>query len=114
MVDDMKLTKKQMETVNTFKELEAEHGKGNVFIRWINDYWKACFIIHKRGENTFKPLMNDRYRVNGKVLNALEEKGLMTCCDNNHNEDIDPNSWRIQPEGWAFIGAKIKTELLSC
>ena len=105
MVDDMKLTKKQMETVNIFKELEAEHGKGNVFFRWVNDYWKVCFVIHKVGEEIISPLLKDEYKVNGKILNALEEKGLLQCQDINHNKVENPNvAWN---NGTKVIGSTI-------
>lgn len=109
----MKLTQKQQETVDRFLELESEYGKGNVFLRWINDYWKVCFVIHKIEEEIYKPLLSDCNRVNGKIINSLEEKGLLTCCDNKHNEDVTPNSWNSQPEGWGCVGSRIKTELLS-
>lgn len=107
----MKLTQKQIEVVNKYKELETEYGKGNVFLRWVNDYWKVCFVIHKVGEETYKPFYD--YKVNGRVVNSLEEKGLFTGCDINHNENVDPNSWRNKPEVWHFIGSRIKTELLN-
>ena len=105
----MKLTQKQMETINKFKELEIEHGKGNIFVRWINDYWKVCFIIHQKGEETYKPLLKDEYRINGKILNALEEKGLLQCQDTEHNKVENPNiAWN---NGTKVVGSTI---ILSC
>lgn len=108
----MKLTQKQMEVVNRAKELEKEYGKGNVFIRYINDYWRTCFIVHKVGMNTFDVKLIPENRVNGKIINALMKKDLITACDNQHNENVDPNSWIKQPEGRFCIGSRIKTELI--
>ena len=114
----MKLTKKQEEVLNRYKELEKEYGKGNVFIRYLNDYWKACFIIHKIGEDKYTFFYKDEDRINKTILNSLEKKGLLTCCDNNHNEDIDPNlyrnpnSWKDSSKEWFCVGSRIKTELL--
>ena len=42
----MKLTEKQNRIIQKAILLESEYGKGNVFLRWINDYWRVCFIIH--------------------------------------------------------------------
>ena len=107
----MKLTPKQKEVIDRYKALESEYGKGNVFLRWINDYWKVCFVVHKKGEDTFTFFGGDENRVNGRILNSFEEKGLLIPCDNAHNEGADPNSWRSQPEGWCFVGSKINVEL---
>lgn len=54
MVSDMKLTQKQQEIVDKFLELENEYGKGNVFLRWINDYWNVMFVIHRIGQKISK------------------------------------------------------------
>ena len=106
----MKLTQKQMEVVSKYKELENKYGKGNVFLRWVNDYWKVCFVVHKVGASTYVPLYD--YRINRRITDSLESKGLLTCCDNQHNENVDPNDWRDKPEGWGVVGSRIKTELL--
>lgn len=108
----MKLTENQMKVVSRMKKLEEEHGKGNVFIRYINDYRKACFIIHKIGMDTFNVKLISKNKINGWVLNSLTAKGLVTVCDNYHNEDVDPNEWRNQPEGWFCVSSRIKTELI--
>lgn len=109
----MKLTEKQKQVIQKEKQLEAEYGKGNVFLRWINDYWRVCFIIHNKGDSTYKPLLTEDTKINGVVLSSLENKGLLTGCDNQHNEEVDPDSWRSQPEGWHYIGIRIKTELIT-
>lgn len=109
----MKLTNKQKQVVQKAKQLEAEYGKGNVFLRWINDYWRVCFIIHNKGDSTYKPLLTEDTKINRNILNALENKGLLTGCDNQHNEEADPNSWRSQSEGWYYVGNRIKTELIT-
>lgn len=109
----MKLTDKQKQVVQKAKQLEAEYGKGNVFLRWINDYWRVCFIIHNKGDSTYKPLLAEDTKINRSILNALENKGLLTGCDNRHNEEADPNSWRSQSERWYYVGNRIKTELIT-
>lgn len=106
----IKLTEKQKAVIELAKELESKYGKGNIFLRWINDSYKIQFIVHLIGTNTYNIL---GYKINGTVCNALEKKGLLTCCDNMHNEDVDPNSWRDQPEGWLCIGSRVKTELVT-
>lgn len=105
----MKLTLKQTELIEKYEQLEREYGKGNVFLRYVNDFWKIRFIIHKIGQTKYKPIYD--YKINGKIINALEKKNLFIGCDNNHKE-ADPNSWRGQPEGWFFVGSQIRTELL--
>lgn len=109
----MTLTKNQKQVVQKFIQLEAEYGNGNVFLRWINDYWRVRFIVHKRGDSTYTILMTEDAKVNGIVLNALEKKGLLTGCDNQHNDDVDPNSWINKPEGWYYVGSRIKTDLVT-
>ena len=42
----MKLTQKQTELIELYKQLEREYGKGNVFFRYINDYHRIKFVIH--------------------------------------------------------------------
>ena len=105
----MKLTPKQTELIEAYEQLEKEYGKGNVFLRYINDYWKVRFIIHKSGQTEYKPIYD--YKINGKTINALEKNNLLIGCDNNHKK-ANPNSWRGQPEGWFFVGSQIRTELL--
>lgn len=90
MVDTMKLTQKQQETIDRFLELENEYGKGNVFIRWINNYWNAMFIIHQKGEEKIETHLQESFKVNGRILNALEQKGLLQCQDINHEFVKDP------------------------
>ena len=90
MVDNMKLTQKQQETVDRFLELENKYGKGNVFIRWINNYWNAMFIIHRKGEEKIETYLQEPFKVNGRILNALEQKGLLQCQDINHEIVKDP------------------------
>lgn len=107
----MKLTQKQMEVVEKYKSLENEYGKGNVFLRWVNDYWKVCFVIHKVGDSFYTPLYD--YRINRRITDAFESKGLLACYDNHHNENVNPNDWEDKPEGWGIIGSRIRTELLS-
>lgn len=106
----MKLTSKQIEIINRAKELENEHGKGNVFIRWINDYWRAMFIIHKQGEEVYSPKLIDENRVNSRIFNSLEEKGLTEYMDINHIKRKDPNLW--MSENFIGLGSRIKTELI--
>lgn len=107
----MKLTQKQTELINRAKELEKEYGAGNVFLRYINDFWRLCFVVHRKGENTYQPLYHEGV-INRKVINSLQKKGLTTGCDNMHNEDADPNGWRTQPEGWYYVGLRLKTECI--
>lgn len=100
----MKLTKTQLNKINKAKELEKEYGFGNVFIRWINDYWKHCFIIHKKGEETFKPLLNNECKINEKIINSLVKKELFEMMDINHVEQNNSNDCMI-------VGCRIKTEI---
>lgn len=87
----MKLTQKQQETIDRFLELENEYGKGNVFIRWINPYWNTMFIIHQKGEEKFDCQLHNSFKVNGRVIKALEEKGMLQCQDINHEKVENPN-----------------------
>ena len=106
----MKLTQKQTELIELYKLLEREYGRGNVFFRYINDYHRIEFVIHDTiGSDVFTILF--RYKINGKVINVLEDKGLMIGRDNFHKE-ADPNSWRSQPKEWRYVGYQIRTELL--
>ena len=107
----MKLTQKQLEIVNNIKRLEKKYGQGNVFIQYINDFWRLLLIIHRKGESTYHPLLKEKV-VDRRVMNALEKKGLATGCDNMHNEGIDPNSWRSQPGWWHYVGVRVKTECI--
>lgn len=52
----MKFTPKQTELINEYKRLEKEYGEGNVFLRYINDFWKIRFIIHISGQAEYKPI----------------------------------------------------------
>lgn len=56
--------------------------------------------------------MTQDAKVNGIILNALEKRGLLTGCDNQHKEGVDPNSWRNKSEDWYYVGRRIKTELI--
>lgn len=51
----MKLTPKQNELIEEYKRLESKYGKGNVFLRYVNDFWRIRFIIHKIGEKNIYP-----------------------------------------------------------
>ena len=62
----MKFTPKQTELINEYKRLEKEYGEGNVFLRYINDFWKIRFIIHRSGQAEYKPIYD--YRINGKII----------------------------------------------
>ena len=105
MVDNMKLTQKQQEIVDRFLELENEYGKGNVFLRWINNYWNVMFIIHRMGEENFETHFQEAFKVNGGSLNALEKKGLLQCQDINHEEVENPNI--ASYEGIQVVGSRI-------
>lgn len=106
----MELTEKQKEVIQEAIQLEKEYGKGNVFLRHINDYWGVCFIIHTCPDNMYKPLFTKR--VNRNIVNDLEKKNLLTRCDNYHNQDINPNDWSRWPGGRYCVGSRIKTELI--
>lgn len=105
MVDKMKLTQKQQETVNRFLELENEYGKGNVFLRWINNYWNVMFVIHRIGEENIETHLKNSFKVNGKILNSLEEKGLIQCQDINH-ENVE-DATRALYDGIKIVGSRI-------
>lgn len=105
----MKLTPKQNEVINKYKQLEAQYGKGNVFLRYINDYWKIRFIIHEIGDRNYCPVYD--YRINGKIITFLESKGLLIGYDSEHKE-TDPNNWRSYKEGVYFCGSRINLNKL--
>lgn len=67
----MKLTPKQNELIEEYKRLESKYGKGNVFLRYVNDFWRIRFIIHKIGKKNYLPIYD--YKINGRVINSLEE-----------------------------------------
>lgn len=89
----MKLTKKQQEVVDRFLKLEKEYGEGNVFIRWINDFWKYAFIIHKKNEMVYSShfIQDQSLCIHGKVINSLNKMGILQCQDIHHNkvENLD-------------------------
>lgn len=64
----MKLTPKQNELIEEYKRLESKYGKGNVFLRYVNDFWRIRFIIHKIGEKNYLPIYD--YKINGRVINS--------------------------------------------
>lgn len=101
----MKLTQNQQEVVKRFLELENEYGKGNVFIRWINDYWRAMFVIHQRGKEKIETHFQNKFKVNGKILSALEKKGLLQCQDINHDNVENPT--KALYNGAKIIGSRI-------
>lgn len=106
----MKLTSSQLKVINKAKELEEEYGKGNVFIRWINDYWRGMFIIHKSGEETISPKLIEENKVNAKVFYSLERLGLIQPMDINHIEREDFNTFST--DNFIPLGSRIKTELI--
>ncbi len=108
MVSDMKLTQKQQEIVDKFLELENEYGKGNVFLRWINDYWNVMFVIHRIGQENFETQFQDAFKVNGRIVNALEKKGLLQCQNIYHENVEDPT--KALCDGIKVIGSKILVE----
>lgn len=103
----MKLTLKQNELIEEYKRLESKYGEGNVFLRYVNDFWRIRFIIHKIGEKKYLPIYD--YKINGRTVNSLDRNNLLIGYDNKHKE-ADPNSWRSQPKNWFFVGSRIKTE----
>lgn len=106
----MKLTIAQQKVVDRAKELEVKHGQGNVFIRWIGN--SARFIVHKKNDETVVALFSSDDKIGKRVLDSLDNKGLLTFCDCQHNKEINPNDWRNKPDDWCFVGARIKTEVL--
>lgn len=100
----MKFTPKQTELINEYKRLEKEYGEGNVFLRYINDYWKVRFIVHKSGQERYEPIYD--YKINRKIINALEKNALLVGCNINHDE-ANSNSCRQ-----LFVGSRIRMELL--
>lgn len=103
--DSMKLTQKQQKTVDRFLELEDEYGKGNVFIRWINNYWNTMFIVHQKEEEKIETHLQESFKVNGRILNALEQKGLLQCQDINHEIVKDPTLALY--DGIRVVGSRI-------
>ena len=101
----MKLTQKQQKVVDRFNKLEKEYGKGNVFVRWINDYWKTMFIIHKKGKEKIEFFQDESFKINGRILRALEEKGMLQCQDINYENVENPDiAWR---NGTKVVGSRI-------
>lgn len=108
----MKITKDQKRVIDKAKELEKAYGTENVFVSYISAFDSIRFIIHRRGDSTFNVITSDSAKVHERILNSLDKKGMLTCCDIMHNEGVDPNSWRSQPAGWRVVGSRIKTELI--
>lgn len=107
----MKLTIAQQKVINKAKELEKEHGKGNVFLRYINDYWNILFVIHKQGETSYKPIFGDENKINSKIINSLQEKGLIQIMDNNHIVLNDVMDIKYSNERF-LVGSRIITEVI--
>ena len=100
----MKLTAAQQKLIDKAKQLEQEHGQGNVFLRYINDYWNVMFVIHKQGDDKITlTQLADKNKINGRVINSLQEKGLLQMMDQNHNILTDSNNGFL-------VGSRIKTE----
>jgi len=93
---NMKLTKAQQKVVDRFNELEAEHGKGNVFLRYINECWNVMFVWHKKGEQNIGFKLCNENKVNGRILNSLENMGLLQGKDSEHNDVADSNSAKYE------------------
>ena len=106
----MNLTKSQEQIVNKAKQLEQQYGEGNVFVRWINDYWRVMFIVHHANETNFNCKLEEQYKVNGRAVNALMNKGLTEIVDNEHNIMDDPNDCKYIDNKFC-VGSRIKTEL---
>lgn len=107
----MKLTATQQKVIDKAKELENEYGKSNVFLRYINDYWNVLFIIHKQGEINYKTILNDKNKINGKIINSLQEKGLLQIMDNNHTVLNNANDIKYDSDRF-LVGSRIITENL--
>lgn len=103
----MKFTQKQTELINEYKRLEKEYGEGNVFLRYINDFWKIRFIIHSSGQTEYKPIYD--YRINGKIINGLQKNKMLVGYDTEHKE-ADPNNYTNYKEGVYFLGSRIILE----
>ena len=103
----MKLTVAQQKIVDEAIQLELEYGKGNVFLRWVNDYFRVQFLIHIKGSEKVEFKLSHVNKPNMKVLNNLKDKGLLTCCDIEHNQNVDSNDRNVK-----VIGSRILTELL--
>ena len=100
----MKLTVAQQKIVDKAKKLEQEHGHGNVFLRYINDYWNVMFVIHKHGDDKITlTQLADKNKINGRIINSLQEKGLLQMMDQNHNILTDSNNSSL-------VGSRIVTE----
>ena len=108
----MKLTVPQQKVIDISKELEDKYGKGNVFIRWVNGHENIRFAIHQKNTRTASVLLSDNDVINRRVLESLDRKGLITCCDTQHNDNVDPNDCLGKDNGVFFLGSRIKTEVL--
>lgn len=53
------------------------------------------FIVHKKGKEKFDCELHNSFKVNGRVIRALEQKGMLQCQDINHKKVENPNiAWR--------------------
>lgn len=101
----MKLTPKQSEVIEQYKYLESKYGKGNVFLRYVNDFWKIRFIIHKIGEKKYLPIYD--YKINGRVI----EKCSSPIGDGNTPPNVLSNSSNIIVKRSSPIGDKIRIQI---
>lgn len=111
IVSIKELTPAQLALVKTAIDLENEYGKGNVFMRYIDCLRRICFIVHYYNEKTYKVV--DKYKINRKVVNGLEAKGVTSCCDSQHKHDVEPNSYKYRTDDVCYVGMRICTECVS-
>ena len=97
----------QQEAVDLAIRLEKEYGVGNVFLRHTG-VGGVKFVTHRVGEES-STVLTQYKKVNGKTVNALENRGLLQCQDK-HHKNLPTYRTYLRVESQA-VGSRIKTEL---
>lgn len=104
-------TKAQKELFEKAINLEKQYGRGNVFLRYINDCWRIRFVIHEKGARGYKTIFQPHTEANGRVVNTLERKGYIEFVNSMHQVMQNKNNYAYDAETdtWC-IGGRLKTE----
>lgn len=100
----MQFTEQQKEFLKQYAELEKKYGKGNVFIRYVNDFWKCRFVVHHKGDLVFTLLDP---QIHGRVVTSLQKRGVIKSYDIHHNV-VDANDRSVTPVGGRIDLSKLK------
>ena len=100
----MQFTEQQKAFIKQYAEFEKKYGKGNVFIRYVNGFWKCRFIVHYKGDFGFTQLDP---QIHERVVTSLQKRGVIKSYDIHHNV-VDANDRSVTLVGGRIDLSKIK------